>query len=314
MLRDNLRLARPFLVLLLVFTVARWTMGVRGVDYSKGHFVFSLVTLTLMACIFYAAFTRRWLGFAIMRAFGLGLTLAFCAQAMIVLATGLSYALGTDTYFTHPTALNTEGPIPAGDAMARRVGGLVVNTLFGGIAAALGWVFGGALPNAPAPRRDAAGAPATRAVLAAACLCLAGSAAAGDLAAERAALLRLDKEWAKAAAARDVEKTVSFWADDARVFPPGQPVVAGKAALRRYVTESFALPGFSISWETTDVVVAASGDLAYGVGTNKVALDGPQGPIAERGRAVTVWRKGADGWKCVIDIWNAEPPPTPPAK
>jgi hypothetical protein len=126
-------------------------MGVRGVEYAKGHHVFSLVALTSLACIFYAAFARKWLGIGIMRALGIGLTLAFFAQAVILLATGLSYALGVDTYFIHPTALNTEGPIPAGEAMVRRLGGLVVNTMFGAILAALGWVLGGVLPDSPPP-------------------------------------------------------------------------------------------------------------------------------------------------------------------
>ena len=151
MLRENLRLARPFLVLLLLFAVGRWTIGVRGVEYAHGHHFISLVALTVMACLFYAAFGRRWLGFGIMRSLGMGLTLAFLAQTVIVIATGLSYGLGIDTYFNHPTALNTPGPIPAGEAMLRRLGGLAVNTMFGGIIAALGWVLGGALPDTPAP-------------------------------------------------------------------------------------------------------------------------------------------------------------------
>ncbi len=134
-------------------------------------------------------------------------------------------------------------------------------------------------------------------------------AAAVDVEAERAALFRLDKAWAQAAAARDVEKSISFWADDASLFPPGQPAVVGKDALRRYVAESFSIPGFSISWETSEFVVSASGDLAYGVGTNTVTMHDAQGhPVMERGRAVTVWRKGKDNsWRCVIDIWNPEP-------
>jgi len=130
-----------------------------------------------------------------------------------------------------------------------------------------------------------------------------------DVEGERAALFRLDKAWAQAAAARDVEKSVSFWADDASLFPPGQPAVVGKDALRRYVSESFSIPGFSISWETREFFVSTSGDQAYGVGTNTVAMQDAQGnPVTVRGRAVTVWRKGKDNtWKCVIDIWNAEP-------
>jgi uncharacterized protein (TIGR02246 family) len=141
-------------------------------------------------------------------------------------------------------------------------------------------------------------------------------AAAGppDLEAERAALFRLDKAWAQAAAARDVEKVLSFWADDARVVPPGQPAVIGKEALRQYVSGGFALPGFSIQWETSDFVVSASGDVAYGVGTNTVTVNSPEGkPVTEHGRAVTVWRKDSGGaWKCVLDIWNAAPPAAVP--
>jgi ketosteroid isomerase-like protein len=142
---------------------------------------------------------------------------------------------------------------------------------------------------------------------------LAATAAIGgppDLEAERAALVRLDKAWAQAAAARDLEKVLSFWADDARVFPPGQPAVIGKEALRQYVSGSFALPGFSIRWETSDFTVSSSGAMAYGVGTNSVTMTGPEGkPITEQGRAVTVWRKDRTGeWKCVIDMWNAAPP------
>ena len=154
MLREYLRIARPFLVLILIFAIGRWTIGMRGVDYSKGHHIFSLVTLTLLGSIFYAAFARRWLGYPIMRSFGLGMTLGLSAQLVIVIATALSYMLGMNTYFNHPTALNAEGPLAFGPAMGRRMGGLVGNTVFAGIAAALGWFFGGALPDEPAPRRE----------------------------------------------------------------------------------------------------------------------------------------------------------------
>src|SRR2546426_10761347 len=104
-------------------------------------------------------------------------------------------------------------------------------------------------------------------------------AAAGspDLEAERAALFRLDKAWAQAAAARDVEKTVSFWADDARVFPPGQTAVLGKEALRQYVAGGFALPGFFIHWDTADFVVSASGDIADVMGPNAAPSNSTDG-------------------------------------
>jgi hypothetical protein len=156
MLREYVRLARPFLVLLALFAVGRWSMGLRGVDYTRGHHVFSLVTLTLLSAGFYAAFARKWLGYPIMRSVGLGMTLGFFAQLVILVLTLVSYLLGMDTYFNHPTALNSDAPVAFGPAMGGRVGGLVVNVMLAGIAAALGWFLGGVLPEgtAPAPRRE----------------------------------------------------------------------------------------------------------------------------------------------------------------
>ena len=142
------------------------------------------------------------------------------------------------------------------------------------------------------------------------------AAAVVDLPAERAALARADKAWSEAAVARDVEKVLSYWTDDATVYPPGQPPVVGKEALRSFVTAGFAMPGFSIRWETSAFEVSASGDMAYGLGSNVATIADPQGKvITEHGRAVTVWRKEKDGrWRCVVDIWNAAPNASPPAR
>lgn len=123
----------------------------------------------------------------------------------------------------------------------------------------------------------------------------------------RAEILRLDADWSAAASeGRDVDRVVSVWSEDAMVLPPGSPPLVGRQAIREYVAKSFQIPGFRISWKTTDVVVAGSGDVAYSTGTNRVAFTGPDGkPVVVNGKAVAVWRKGADGvWKCVVDIWN----------
>jgi uncharacterized protein (TIGR02246 family) len=122
----------------------------------------------------------------------------------------------------------------------------------------------------------------------------------------RAEILRLDAEWSEVAATRDVERILSYWSDDASLLPPGSPPLVGKAAIRDYVRSSFEMPGFRISWKTVEVRVSGSGDLAYGVGTNRVSFAGPDGtPVVLEGNAVTVWRKDPAGWKCVIDIWNS---------
>jgi len=130
-----------------------------------------------------------------------------------------------------------------------------------------------------------------------------------DAAGVREEILRLDKDWAAAATAgRNVDLILSFWSDDASVLPPGAPPIVGKAAIREFVTGALNTPGFSVTWKTTEVTVSASGDLAYCVGPNRFTSPGPDGTVSTAyGKAVTVWRKDPDGWKCVVDIWNDDP-------
>lgn len=131
-----------------------------------------------------------------------------------------------------------------------------------------------------------------------------------DLEAERASLREADLEWAAVAAeGKDVDRIVSYWSDDATVFAPSEPLVKGKAAIREFVSRSLSVPGFSVSWRPTEVVVAPSGHLGYTTGENPFTFPGDDGNLVTvRGRYVTVWRKTADGrWECVIDIWNAAP-------
>lgn len=125
-------------------------------------------------------------------------------------------------------------------------------------------------------------------------------------------ILRVDAEWSRAAQGRDIDRIVSFWAEDAMVLPPGSAPVVGKTAIREFVAKSFDTPGFGISWKTDKVVVSRSGDLAYASGSNRVVFNGPDGrQVAVEGKAVTVWRRGKEGaWKCVVDIWNAVSPPS----
>ena len=50
--------------------------------------------------------------------------------------------------------------------------------------------------------------------------------------ADEAALRKLDDEWSKAVGSRDVEKTISYYTDDAVVMPPNIPTLTGKEPIR----------------------------------------------------------------------------------
>ena len=132
-----------------------------------------------------------------------------------------------------------------------------------------------------------------------------------DAAAEGRKLLQRDAEWAQAASdGKDVDKIVSYWSDDAVVMEPGQPVYAGKAAIRAYVTASLNTPGFKIHWVSEKPVFSADGTMAYMPGKDEMTFPGANGaPMTVHLRGVSIWRRESDGeWRCVVDIAN-EPPP-----
>ena len=148
MLKEYARLARPYFVMLAIVTLGRWMMGnVFDVPYSRGTDKLSIVTLTLFASLFSAAFTRRWLDYRLAQAAGFTMFMALVSQLVVMGSTVISYALGISSYFNQPIAISGEpGPLGFGAALGFRVGGLVVNTLINGIAGALGWALGGLLP------------------------------------------------------------------------------------------------------------------------------------------------------------------------
>jgi ketosteroid isomerase-like protein len=130
-----------------------------------------------------------------------------------------------------------------------------------------------------------------------------------DLERERKRLLDLDAEWAALSSrGQEVDRILSFWTDDARVLAPGLPAVSGKAELRSYVEGALAIPGFHITWTTSEASLSPDGQLAYLLSRNAVTMPGPAGqPVTTNGRALTVWRREPDGsWRCAVDIWNAE--------
>lgn len=130
-----------------------------------------------------------------------------------------------------------------------------------------------------------------------------------NLEAERAALMQTSRDWAQAAANGDLDRVVGYWADDAMVLPPDQPAVVGKAAIREYVAKSMEIPGFSVTWEPEQAIVAANGEMGYLIERNRFTFADSTGTVRTQfGKVITVWRKDATGaWKCVIDTWNNNP-------
>lgn len=142
------------------------------------------------------------------------------------------------------------------------------------------------------------------------------TASAADTNAIEKALRDLDGQWSAAAGAKDLDKTISYYAEDAMVLPPNSSSATTREAIRNTWKDLLASPGVAISWKATKVEVAKSGDVAYTTGTYELTMNDASGKlINDRGKYVEVWKKQGDGkWKVVADIWNSDLPVAPAEK
>ena len=113
-----------------------------------------------------------------------------------------------------------------------------------------------------------------------------------------------DAEWSKVAGAKDLDKTVSFYADDAMVLPPNQPMITSKTGIRD-LWKGFLDSLTDISWKTTRVETAKSGDMAVLTGTYDMTMkDGTK----EHGKYCEVWEKKGGTWKVGVDMFSSDLP------
>ena len=142
-----------------------------------------------------------------------------------------------------------------------------------------------------------------------------GTATAGDTKIEQD-LRDLDAKWSAAAGAKDIDKTVSYYSEDAVVMPPNAPSAKTRETIRSAWKEMLTTPGAAIRWKATKVEVAKSGDLAYVSGTYEETMTDATGkPVNDHGKYVEIFKKQADGtWKVVADIWNSDLPVAPAEK
>lgn len=118
----------------------------------------------------------------------------------------------------------------------------------------------------------------------------------------------MDADWSHAATVGDLEKTVSYYADDGALLAPNAPLASGKSAVRAAWDGMLHTPGYvSLSFSPSSVNVAQAGDMAYEIGMYEFTVKDKKGtPTTEKGKFVVVWKKQADGdWKVEADIFNA---------
>jgi hypothetical protein len=144
-----LRFVRLPLLLLLIYTLGRFTLGMQGVPYApRGNAIFSVFGLAIVSSFYFGALAKKVGGFGWGGTALVGYSIGLVAQVFIFLATLISFAAGIETsYFRHWDALNVpEGTVvPMATAMTSRAIGLVAGPILPVIASLIGRAIGGAL-------------------------------------------------------------------------------------------------------------------------------------------------------------------------
>lgn len=107
----------------------------------------------------------------------------------------------------------------------------------------------------------------------------------------------------------DTEKLVSFYTDDAVIFPGNSDLIRGTAAIKKYWT----LPaGRTVTHhKITAVEIKVIGDFAHDYGHYEVSgRNGEEAWGPTYGKYLIVWKRNQAGeWKMHLDMWNSRPKP-----
>jgi len=112
-------------------------------------------------------------------------------------------------------------------------------------------------------------------------------------------------EWNNVTQAKDLDKFMAYYADDAVRMKNNSPSITKREDIRADWQKLFATPNTNLAFKTTSVVVSKSSDLAVEQGIYDVVTTEKTKSNDEKGKYIVVWQKQPDGmWKAIADIEN----------
>jgi len=109
--------------------------------------------------------------------------------------------------------------------------------------------------------------------------------------------------------AREWEKAVTFFTPDAVVQPANAPQIQGREPLLELYQTGFT-GMIEFEGTTTAIVPAASGDMAYEYGVNRLVLETPDGPVEDLGKYLLIWTKTDGEWLIAALAFSFDAPPS----
>ena len=111
---------------------------------------------------------------------------------------------------------------------------------------------------------------------------------------------KLATEFAAAYSAHDAAKIAAFYANDAVLMPPNEPMIKGRDSIEAYYTEQFARGGVRLRLSPLESRV--TGDRAFEMGTAIATL----GSYSDNGKYIVIYKRVGRDWKIAYDIFNSD--------
>jgi len=103
---------------------------------------------------------------------------------------------------------------------------------------------------------------------------------------------------------RNFGALTDVYTSDARILPPGSPMIAGRQAITQFWTSLVeSVNAKSAVLDSVDIVPAGEGVVEIGRATLTMQPQG-QDPAQMEVKYVVYWRQEDSKWKWHIDIWN----------
>ena len=95
-----------------------------------------------------------------------------------------------------------------------------------------------------------------------------------------------------------------IYTSDARILPPGAPMITGRAAIKKFWTD-LVQGANAVAAELSSADVMPAGDGAVEIGRAVLTVAPPGQPEAQMEvKYVVYWRQEDGRWKWHVDIWN----------
>ncbi len=131
------------------------------------------------------------------------------------------------------------------------------------------------------------------------------SASVFDINQGKASITQSNLNFMRAFTAGDSTGVAASYAKDAKIMPPGQSVITGKAAIKKYIS---SLMNTSVkNFQLTTINVWGDSSILAEEGTY-ILSDSAETQI-DKGEYLVLWKPEAGNWKMFRDIWTSDRPP-----